>query len=559
MGISWVTAKDEKDRRARLRAVQRLRRLGGSAALDVLINSLQHWDREVQRAAATALGHIKNHRSLEPLISCLAGSLQDVVVVDALDSVDDQWPGSASGRQALSILHEQLKTDENYYRMLATIELLKRVGDQSSIPVLAPFSIEESEELREAAKRALEHIDPHWLDNPAVQGAIGDFVRQLGSCWKKVQDGALKALKHIDRNWHLHPAARAAVPNLIESIHTRPHYYHINAKRTAEALASIAAGCPESKTATEIMKAFATVLSKDHEAEARQHAAELLTRLGWTETDSDNAASYHFVHRHWDRLAQMGGPAAKYLVKMMANGDPQTRKAAVEGLVAFGIQGTEPLLSLVKTTDSREARRAAVEVLDLINPRWRESEAVSQLKSKLRERLASADSDVRDRAAAALGEIGDRELIPELVEGLDTEDPDYLRGCVTALGYLADDAAVVPLLKTLKHGRGDQYSILSALSQIGTPTAQSELEKIVQRGGRIAEEACQFLNGFRPSEKQHLVCPNCHAYLGVRKELRARGSTITDRMREEAEKRRVMIIGNAFYTCKVCHSDVIIS
>jgi hypothetical protein len=68
--------------------------------------------------------------------------------------------------------------------------------------------------------------------------------------------------------------------------------------------------------------------------------------------------------------------------------------------------------------------------------------------------LQNVYSHTADRAAVALGQIGNRQVVPTLIAILqsDTQDVATLAGVVEALGELRDARAVEPLIELFQEG-----------------------------------------------------------------------------------------------------------
>jgi HEAT repeat protein/3',5'-cyclic AMP phosphodiesterase CpdA len=92
--------------------------------------------------------------------------------------------------------------------------------------------------------------------------------------------------------------------------------------------------------------------------------------------------------------------------------------------------------------------------------------------------LNDEDSDVRRRAAEALGKIGSDAAIEELVKALNDEDSDVRRRAAEALGKIGSDAAIEELVKALNHENSSvRRSVANALLNIGSDAAIEALVK----------------------------------------------------------------------------------
>lgn len=84
------------------------------------------------------------------------------------------------------------------------------------------------------------------------------------------------------------------------------------------------------------------------------------------------------------------------------------------------------------------------------------------------ELLKSPSPRVRDRAANALGKLGDRRAVPALIEAPGDEDAGVREHVATALGLPGDKRAVQPLTDALQKEQNHvvQEHIISALKNL---------------------------------------------------------------------------------------------
>ncbi|HUX78005.1 MAG TPA: HEAT repeat domain-containing protein, partial [Anaerolineae bacterium] len=86
------------------------------------------------------------------------------------------------------------------------------------------------------------------------------------------------------------------------------------------------------------------------------------------------------------------------------------------------------------------------------------------------------DASVREKAAKALGEIGDTQAVEPLITALKDSDMDVRRAAVEALGQSGDARAVDPLITALKDGAVDvRQAAAGALGQSGDARAVDPL------------------------------------------------------------------------------------
>jgi HEAT repeat protein len=192
------------------------------------------------------------------------------------------------------------------------------------------------------------------------------------------------------------------------------------------------------------------------------------------------------------------------LLAQLSSPDPQTRNAAVRGLVSVGRHALPDLLDALKSPDAR-VRAGAAHVLSevraagameplaarLADP---DNEVVLAVRSSLARFgqsavpvllrcLESPRPDVRRNAAGVLGEVGDASAIPWLIRLLGADDDINVRqAAAEALGAIRDPRAVAPLVKLLHGGNPSVASrALTALHSIGTPEALSALSTYRER------------------------------------------------------------------------------
>jgi HEAT repeat protein len=104
--------------------------------------------------------------------------------------------------------------------------------------------------------------------------------------------------------------------------------------------------------------------------------------------------------------------------------------------------------------------------------------------------LRSADPDLRILAASALGESGNRAVVPELIAALDDPDANVAAAAVDALGELADPRALSPLVESLEDERSwVRLAAVVALGRLRDPAALPALERVAGTPGLQAPVA----------------------------------------------------------------------
>ena len=199
--------------------------------------------------------------------------------------------------------------------------------------------------------------------------------------------------------------------------------------------------------------------------------------------------------------------------------DKGVRQAAAEALVKIGAPAVEPLIAALKDKDS-DVRYAAAKALGEIKDpravepliavpkdyysgvRYAVTEALVKIGAPAMEPLIAAlkdkdskDSDVRQAAAEALGEIKDPRAVEPLIAALKDEDSDVRAAAAYALGEIKDPRAVEPLIAALKDGDSDvRKAAAKALGEIKDPRAVEPLIAALKDAKwRVREAAAEAL------------------------------------------------------------------
>ncbi|MCX5887124.1 MAG: HEAT repeat domain-containing protein [Proteobacteria bacterium] len=90
--------------------------------------------------------------------------------------------------------------------------------------------------------------------------------------------------------------------------------------------------------------------------------------------------------------------------------------------------------------------------------------------------LKSQDGEVRESAAYALAEIGDKKAVEPLIDSLDDENPWVREGAAHALAELGDKKAVEPLIKSLHDD--NPWVRESAVRALGTLQDEQAIEPL---------------------------------------------------------------------------------
>lgn len=299
--------------------------------------------------------------------------------------------------------------------------------------------------------KQLESSDPQiqlgavqLLGGLRLKEAVPVLVRSLKSPHYTTRVAAAKSLGSI--------SSQDAVPALCEAL--QDTFYAVRQE------AVTALGALRDSRAVEPLRA---VLSKDHRDASGAPAQAVLFdgRNPYTKTPFPDI---------WlsacDALGRIGEPAIPVLRQVLASPHPELRtKAAFILLSLKDDHGLRQILQLIQRgliepTRDLYARLGATQS-PLVVP-------------VLIDGLDSPDSTVRESAAAALGDAGDRSVVPVLVQRYRAGRVGV--GALTALTKLGDFSAETLFLDTLDSSAGQAGAIaIAALEKVGTPACLPRL------------------------------------------------------------------------------------
>ncbi len=203
-----------------------------------------------------------------------------------------------------------------------------------------------------------------------------------------------------------------------------------------------------------------------------------------------------------DRFEPITIDARNIIMRSLKDPKPSVRKEAVNALGNLGeSRATEEILRLLRTDDDPNVREsAAYSLVRLTNDENRSSIVeglISALKkddaSIVREaaafsvgKVGGEDAEkpliniVKDKkesdyvvrtAAQALGNLGSRKAVYELIKLLHRNDPEIRRAAAQSLGKIGDDRAINPLIQRLKLEKIGyvKEEVSKALENISTP------------------------------------------------------------------------------------------
>jgi HEAT repeat protein len=143
-------------------------------------------------------------------------------------------------------------------------------------------------------------------------------------------------------------------------------------------------------------------------------------------------------------LGMLGAPAVEPLVRLLAHNDHDVRLRAAWALGVIGQPALRALLELAEG-DNQALRVEAIRVLGVIG----EARSLNQLFHA----LTDGDSRIAQRAAVALGKIGDPRAFHPLLTALRHPSPDVRYAVCNALMHLYISDAIAPLEQLAREDR----------------------------------------------------------------------------------------------------------
>ncbi|MDT8318190.1 MAG: HEAT repeat domain-containing protein [bacterium] len=165
--------------------------------------------------------------------------------------------------------------------------------------------------------------------------------------------------------------------------------------------------------------------------------------------------------------------AVNLLIESLGDESWRVRKIAVEFLSEFKDKKSilPFLIESLRSEDNAGLRNSAVEVLETIG-----TEAVDTLLPY----IDDSDHDLRKQIVDILGNIGDKNVVPYLIQALSDPDENVKSAAAENLGKIGDDEAVNSLMAALK--KDDlllQFSALEALCRIGRAVPIEEIKPLL--------------------------------------------------------------------------------
>ena len=428
----------------------------GKPAIPALIEGLGTRKAEGRRRAATVLGQLDATAAVQPLI-------------DLFDDDDRQVQGAAASalgniQAALPKLVEMLDTGSVGQRKLAASALQKHQVPQAvaaliraldhendDVRVWAAYSLQSSKDATFTAALIKQLAD----ENKKVRQSVTMALWRIGG---DANDELIKGL--ADDDWRIRAGCAAAINHTLSN------------NRTAAAIEPLRK-CMRDDVVEVRRNAFLAYGDCVYIAAADDSIPDLVAGLTDKDTSVRSAAANVLSNaaRQW--------PERKEAVEPLIAGLKDTDKDFVRNcIVALGEyrdrRAVEPLLALTVSAEETDRAQLLYALASIGDRR-----AIPFMRSAFKEKVPAA--------IRSLGVMGDRESIPGLIALLKDSDRDVRTAALRALEEIPAEAAVEPLIEYLRQSvggplrpsRGDYaiHSIARALAKTGSAKAAEAMVK----------------------------------------------------------------------------------
>jgi HEAT repeat protein len=485
----------------RIRAAERLARLGDAKAVQPLIDALTNaTEVEVRVKAAEALGSLRDRRAVEALVAASSaphaelrtaavlalGRVGDHAAAEALFvATRDEQPAvrdaAIRGLATLGISIDKVAPDlssPSWQVRAAALATLARLGDRTAVPLIVSALSDGDSRVRAEAARTLGQFTDRGATD-ALIAALGDqspdvraeATLALGRSNDSRAIGPLASLTS-DRDPRVSLAAAESLARLRDPRATRVLIDSLAnpdwrvRSRAARVLSRVAA----EGTLDQAAKPLARVLADDDPV-VRYYAAEALAGIGAAcvpavielmrssrDADRDRAARV---------LWRIGAPAVEPLIAVLQErGSPaEMRAAAATTLGLIGDVRAIKALALVLKDDRYFVRQEAAVALGRMG---------APALELLLEMAASSTPATREAAIEALGSAGTSRALDRVIEALGDQNQNVRQAAVRALGGSSSERAVPHLIAVLR----DESSTLRAqarasLARLGQVAVQA--------------------------------------------------------------------------------------
>ncbi len=192
-------------------------------ALPDLIKSLSHYNDNVKKNIAKALGKMGKREAIPHLIVIFLHYSEEVRLAgsEALNKIDLDWINSPEARKAIpqvmAILSSNGNNENQRLKALKTLQNLK--PSREIITNLVQALSTENEDICTAITHFLEKLDKNWKESPEAQKAIPYFIEIISNYYFRSKSSILQSLDILAEI-----KAKEAIPSLIKV--TTKLYYH---------------------------------------------------------------------------------------------------------------------------------------------------------------------------------------------------------------------------------------------------------------------------------------------------------------------------------------------
>lgn len=308
--------------------------------------------------AIRKLGGSRDSGALEPLVMSLGDSAEEVrkEALEALGKVDPNWRKSAPAQAGARTLIASLSHEEAADRERAA-QALGAIRDARALQPLVDALRDRSASVRQAARTALDQIDPHWQNLACSRNLISNLIKMLADPSDSIREQAAEGLGLI--------GVSEAVEPLIAALS--------DSSGGVRSAAAKALGRSRDPRVVEPL----TAILKDKEEHIRMGAA--------------------------DGLGSTRDPRAlQPLIELLDDPSVWVRLSGVNALGNLGDpRGVEFLLAVL-TGDQVLPCLAALGALEKLDAEWRRLEMTRNAVRKLEATLADEGKENWARLAAAL-------------------------------------------------------------------------------------------------------------------------------------------------------------
>ena len=415
---------------------------GEAAEADTLVGLVAYKDRDIEQeerssirsAAASSLGTVGGENALAALMESVRKDKSAAVRKNSANSLREQGNGDAR-----SVLIKAMNSDDSGSVRSAAAHALGVIKGESAVtPLMGALRQDKYDSTREKAAWALGEIADKQavavLVDALVQGRKGkaeasSVIAQVVKALDKLAAGAIDSLVAVIRNTEIDEVPRS---------------------RAAEIL-----GLIEDKKATEPLIAAL----KDESVVVRSKAAASLGLV------ADRSAVEPLINALTDE---------NEWVTVRANAATALQKIKDERAV-------EPLIDALDS-DITAIRGNSVVALGPL----KDKRATMPLIQKILENEAEDDT-IRANAIASLGSIGDLRAVDALMAALNSDNITIRKNSATALGDLAADVAVAPLMEIVGDMNQPVFLRTNAAQSLGKIEDKRSIPLLQERLGDYDE------------------------------------------------------------------------